>query len=134
VALFVRPAVWTYDQELFRSATDDEERLESMLAAIAMEDQGLWVVESNERPVAFAWTQIEHDTVRLVELYVKAGEVSGELLRLLITRIEQEHAGKVSRLEVAGKFLSGVAPDTLRDIGLTCEGTVWARTLAPSGD
>ena len=129
MALFVRPAVWTYDQELFRRATDDEERLESMLATIAIEDQGLWVVESNERPVAFAWTQIDRDTVRAVEIHVNAGEVPTEPLRLLITRIEQEYSGKASRLEVAEGSLSGVGPDTLRDVGLDREGEVWSRRL-----
>ncbi len=131
MALFVRPAVWTYDQELFRWATDDEERLESMLAAIALEDQGLWVVESNQRPVAFAWTQIERDTVRLVKLYVAAGAVPAEALRLLIARIEQEYIGEVSRLEVAPSSLSGAGPDTLREVGLTCEGEVWSKQLWP---
>jgi len=130
VAQFVRPAVWDYDQELFRRATDDEERLESMMAAIALEDQALWVVESNERPVAFAWTRMEADAVRLVELYVKPDEPPTEPLRLLIARIEQEHAGKVSRIEVAEKSLSGAGPDTLRDVGLACEGAVWALRLA----
>ena len=132
MALFVRPAVWTYDQELFRSTTDDEERLESMLAAVALEDQGLWVVESNERPVAFAWTQIERDTVRLVEFYVAAGAVPAESLRLLIARIEQEYIGEVSQLEVAPNSLSGAGPDTLREVGLTCEGEVWSKQLWPS--
>ena len=37
MALFVRPTNWVYDQPLFRSATDDEDGLEAMLAAIALE-------------------------------------------------------------------------------------------------
>lgn len=44
MAVFVRPATWSYDQELFRSATadeDKEDKLEAMLGAIALADD-LW--------------------------------------------------------------------------------------------
>ena len=59
MAIFVRPATWSYDIELFRAATADDDQLEALLAAIATPSQALWVVESDERPVAFAWTESE---------------------------------------------------------------------------
>ncbi len=86
MAVFVRPATWSYDLELFRRATVDEDRLEAMLAAIALADQGLWVVESNQRPVAFAWTEVRRESVRLPLLHVEPGEEPSELLPPLLTK------------------------------------------------
>jgi len=94
MAVFVRRTNWTYDQPLFRSATNDEERLEAMLAAVALEDEDLWVVESNEQPVAFAWVIIEQDTLRLRQLYVAPGQQEPELLQPLFGQIERHYAPK----------------------------------------
>lgn len=137
MAIFVRPAVWSYDEALFRSATADEDRLEAMLAAIALPDEGLWVVESNQRPVAFAWSRTDRDTVRLIELYAEAGEVAAdevalELLQPLLAHVEREHGGKFSRLEVPAESVHGVDPESLRDAGLALVAEVWAKGLLPS--
>ncbi len=89
MAMFARPANWTYDQPLFRRATADEERLEAMLAAIALQNEGLWVVESNQTPVAFAWTRREHKAVRMVEFFATSGKIAARSMRLLVERIAE---------------------------------------------
>ena len=109
MAVFVRPAVWNYDLGLFRAATDDEDRLEAMLAAVALKDQGLWVAESAERPVAFAWTEVAGPIVRLLDLYIGPGEAAGELLDLLLDRIEEEFVDRCSRLEASDDAIRGIA-------------------------
>ncbi|KKL62471.1 hypothetical protein LCGC14_2184850, partial [marine sediment metagenome] len=99
--------------------------------------QGLWVVESNQRPVAFAWSRTDRDTVRLIELYAEAGEVAAdevalELLQPLLAHVEREHGGKFSRLEVPAESVHGVDPESLRDAGLALVAEVWAKGLLPS--
>ena len=92
MAVFVRRTNWTYDQPLFRSATNDEERLEAMLAAIALENEDLWVIESNEQPVAFAWVVIGQEALRLRQLYVAPGQQAPELLQPLFAQIDTHYA------------------------------------------
>ncbi len=129
MAVFVRPATWSYDLELFRRATDDEDRLEAMLAAIALADQGLWVVESNQRPVAFAWTEVRRETVRLPLLHVEPGEEPSELLPPLMSRIEDEYCQRHRRLELAAESIQGVDEETLRAVGLRYDGQRWTKRL-----
>ena len=117
MAVFVRPATWSYDIELFRSAAADEDELEAMLAAIATADQALWVVESDERPVAFAWAKSEPDRVRLLRLHVKPGEEALPLLEPLVERIREE-AGQNVRLETDAGAVDGVDDAVLTALGL----------------
>jgi hypothetical protein len=112
MAIFVRPATWSYDIELFRAATADEDQLEALLAATATADQALWVAESNERPAAFVWTKRETGCVRLLRVYASPGEDPRPLLTPLLQRIRDE-AGAGVRLETdAGA--SGVLGDIVR--------------------
>ena len=117
MAIFVRPATWSYDIELFRAATADEDELEAMLAAIATPGQALWVVESDERPVAFAWTESEAGRVRLLRLYVKPGETALPLLEPLLERIREE-AGADVRLEADAGAATGLDAAVLAVLGL----------------
>lgn len=129
MAVFVRPAVWNYDLGLFRAATGDEDRLEAMLAAIALKNQGLWVAESNQRPVAFAWTEIAGPNVRLLDLYIPPGEAAGELLDLLLKRLDEEFAGVCLRLEVSDDTIRGVGSGELLPAGFRREGNLWTRMI-----
>ncbi len=126
---FARPAAWSYDLDLFRCATDDEDRLEAMLAAVALDDQGLWVVESNQRPAAFAWTTLERQTVRLLQLYVESGATDRELLPPLMQRIEDEYGGQCGRLVVGAESIQGVGQEALRAAGLDPDGPQWTKSF-----
>jgi hypothetical protein len=117
MAIFVRPATWSYDIDLFRAAAADEDELEAMLAAIATADQALWVVESDERPVAFAWTATEPGRVRLLRLHVKEGEDALPLLEPLLERIREEAEQDV-RLEAPAIALGGIDNAVLTALGL----------------
>lgn len=129
MAVFVRPATWSYDQELFRSATADEDELEAMLGAIALADEDLRVVESNERPVAFAHTAIRRDTLRVLRLFLASGQPALELLRPLLARIEEEHAGRLTRLEIPAESIQGADTEVLRAVGLRRDGQTWTKQL-----
>lgn len=61
MAVCVRSAGWSCDLALLRAAAGNENRPEALMAATALEDQGLWVAESDGRPVAFARTARQHD-------------------------------------------------------------------------
>lgn len=130
MAQFARPAAWTYDQPLFRSATDDLDQLEAMLAAIALSDEGLWVVESDQRPVAFAWTRVDGDIVRLVRLYAAAEAEWTELLGTLLGRIETEYAPERKRLVLAVEAADRAATESLLAHGFRCNGRSWSKPLA----
>jgi len=132
LAVFVRPATWSYDLELFRSASADEDRLEALLAAIAIENEGLWVVESDEQPVAFAHVCINRGTAQMACLFVSPGHPPLELLRPLLERIEEQIDGRTSRLEIPAEAVRGVDDRTLQIIGLRRRGSVWIRKTAGS--
>lgn len=127
---FARPAAWTYDQPLLRSAAADEDQLEAMLAAIALDDEGLWVVESDQRPVAFAWTRVDGNLVRLVRLYAAAETEGTELLRALLGRIETEYAPDCKRLVLAVEAADQRATESLLAHGFRCNGKSWSKRLA----
>ncbi len=129
MAVFVRPATWSYDLELFRSATNDEGRLEAMLAAIALEDEGLWVVESNERPTAFVHAAIEGRVVRMVCLFVGHGVSAADAFPLLLGRLKQEYAARADRLEADVEAIDGVDSAALRAAGLRRNGATWTGPL-----
>ena len=130
MAVFVRPATWSYDQELFRSATADEDRLEALLAAIAVENEGLWVVESNEQPVAFAHVCTNRGTARMACLFVAPGRSPLELVRPLLERIEEPIEGRIPRLEIPAEAVRGVDDRTLQAVGLHRRRSVWIREAA----
>jgi len=130
LAIFVRPATWSYDLELFRSASPDEDRLEALLAAIAIENEGLWVVESNERPVAFAHVRTRRGTAHVECLFVAPGPAPLELLEPLLQRIEEPIDGRTPRLEIPAEAARGVDDRTLQTAGLSRQGTVWIRETA----
>ena len=130
MAQFARPAVWTYDQPLLRRATDDEDQLEAMLAAIALGDEGLWVVESDQRPVAFAWTRVDGKIVRIVRLYAAAEAEWTELLAALLGRIETEYAPERKRLVLAVEAADLAATESLLAHGFRCNGRSWSKRLA----
>jgi hypothetical protein len=127
---FVRPANWAYDLRLFRSATDDEVELEAMLAAIALDGQGLWVIEVGQQPVAFAWTAVEHGRVRLRRLHVQPGYACTEVLRLLLERIRREHVRRPALLEASAGAVTGAGAQLLQSVGLRPQGAVWTKELA----
>ncbi len=117
MAIFVRPATWSYDIGLFRAAAADEDELEAMLAAIATPGQALWVAECDQRPAAFAWTAVESALVRLFRLYVAAGETPLPLLTPLLQRIREE-VGADARLEIGPRATRGIDGASLRAAGL----------------
>lgn len=113
---FARPATWSYDLPLFREATEDEDRLESLLAAIATPGQGLWVVEENERPVAFAWTVVVPDRLEFQMLYLGQTPAPEVVLRELFRRVAEEpEAERPWRLEVDN--VAGASPKALTSCG-----------------
>ncbi len=132
MAVFVRPATWSYDQDLFRSAFADEDRLEALLAAIAIENEDLWVVESNEQPVAFAHVCIDRGTAQMACLFVSPSHPPLELLRPLLERIEEPIGGRIPRLEIPAEAVLGVDDRTLQTVGLRCRRSVWIREIAGS--
>lgn len=117
MAIFVRPAAWSYDIGLFRPAAADEDELEAMLAAIATPAEALWVVERDERPAAFAWTVSKPGRVRLLRLHVAPGETVLPLLTPLLERIREE-AGPDARLEMDAGAARGVDDASLAAFGL----------------
>ncbi len=117
MAIFVRPAAWSYDIGLFRSAAADEDELEAMLAATATADQTLLVVESDQRPAAFAWTARQPGRVRLLRLYVEPGRDPLPLLTPLLERIREE-AGANARLETKAGAVDGIDDAVLTALGL----------------
>jgi hypothetical protein len=129
MAHFARPATWTYDQPLFRTATDDSDQLEAMLAAIALADEELWVVESDQKPVAFAWTRIDGDLVRFVRLYALPETEWTELLGTLLARIETQYAPHRKRLVLAVQAAHPRAAESLLAHGFRCNGGSWIRPL-----
>ena len=131
VAVFARPATWSYDLSLLRQAAADEDELEAMMAAIALESQQLWVAESGEQPAAFAWTTVEGDVLRLLCLYVQSGRPALELLPPLLARIEEEHAGALTRLEIPAEVIHGVDGDILQAVGMHYEGETFSKLIPP---
>jgi hypothetical protein len=129
VAVFARPAVWSYDLPLFRQAINDEEQLEALLAAIALEDEAVWVAEANQRPVAFAWGRREGASLRLLRFYVSPDAGSPEVAPRLMERIEREGSGQTVELVVAEEIWEGVAATTLPQLGFIRQGTVWTKPL-----
>lgn len=106
MAIFVRPATWSYDIGLFRAAAADEDELEAMLAAVATPGQALWVVECDQRPAAFAWTASEPGRVRLLRLHVAPGETAVPLLTPLVERMREE-AGAGTQWDIAAVAIGG---------------------------
>lgn len=127
MAVFVRPATWSYDLPLFRAAASDEDELEAMLAAIALPRQGLWVVESRQQPVAFAWIEIHDDTLRLRRLHVATDQPASQLLPPLFERIEEEYADAAPRLEIADASIVGADAAALQAVGIRRRGEVWVK-------
>jgi len=133
LAVFVRPATWNYDQELFRSALTDEDRMEALLAAIAIEGEDLWVVESDERPVAFAHVYTGRGIARVECLFVAPSRSPLDLVRPLLERIEEPTGhGKAPRLEIPTEAVRGADDQVLQAAGLCRRGTAWIRPAAGS--
>lgn len=132
MAVFVRPATWSYDLELFRSAVADEDRLEAIAAAIAIENEALWVVESDEQPVAFAHVRTGGGIARVASLFVAPGRSALPLVRPLLERIEAPTGGEPLRLEIPTEAVRGVDDRTLQTAGLSRRGTVWIRPTLTS--
>jgi hypothetical protein len=134
MAAFVRPAAWNYDLPLFRTATDDPDELESLLAAIALEREGLWVVESDEQPVAFAHTERLGTTLAVLWLFVTPGHGPGELIRLLLGRISKEAAGKAARITIAAERLHPTDAVDMEALGFRREGPLWSQPVDGQGE
>ncbi len=92
MAIFVRPAVWSYDLALFRQAIADDRQLEALMGAVALEEETLLVAECNEVPSAFAWTRTVEGIRRTEQLYVTPGpeERTRRLAAALAQRLKEE--------------------------------------------
>jgi hypothetical protein len=132
MAVFARPAVWSYDLPLFRQATADEDELEALLAAIARPDEAIWVIESDELPVAFAWGHREGSRLRLLRLYRVPQASSPEIIATLMARIDQD-ASPAMELVVAEPCIAHELSATLQELGFDRRDGLWTRPLRPVG-
>ena len=94
MALFIRPTAWSYDIELFRKATGDEDLMEELLAAVALPNQGIWVVESDQKPVGFVWFEIRNDMLHIRQLYIDTTPQPSVIHMILLDQIQQEAADR----------------------------------------
>ncbi len=126
MAEFVRRAAWTFDQPLFRLASDGTDELEAMLAAIADDHQDVWVVESDESPAALAWIAIDTDTVRFKRLFIAPDFSAMRLFPLLFARVFQERAG-ARRWVIESTSGEVAASEILEPLGFRKRNGTWLR-------
>lgn len=90
MAIFARPAVWSYDLPLFRQAIAHELELEGLLAATVEKEEAVWVVEADEQPVAFAWGTRQAEGWRLRHFHVTPHPAAREIRDALWARIAED--------------------------------------------
>lgn len=132
MAVLVRPAVWSYDLELLRAAARDEDQLEAMLAAVALEDEDIWVAERAEQPAGFAWARRRPEGLFVLMLFVAADEDARAILGPLVERLMEEAGvgggvtwGAPGRLEIPAAAIRGADEQALRSAGLVRQGESW---------
>ncbi len=132
MAVLVRPAVWSYDLELLRAAARDEDQLEAMLAAVALEDEDIWVAERAERPAGFAWGRRQSAGLHVLLLFIPAAEDAVAVLRALVERLIEELSGVGLRgaqgsggIEIPRAAIRGADEQALRSAGLVRAGESW---------
>lgn len=126
MALFARPAVWSYDLPLFRQGMADEWELEGLLAATVLEQEAVWVVESDEQPAAFAWGRWEAEELRLVRFYLAPHPAADAIGRVLLARIAKDNGGGSGDLAAIETALTDAAET------LAVQGWDWAAPRNPS--
>lgn len=129
MAIFARPAVWSYDLPLFREAIADEEQLEALLAAIALKDEAVWVIESNEVPVAFAWGRREGQAVRLMRFYLSPHRASPQIAGALVARIQEQSKELLQLIAPEGSDRE-LAEPAFALAGFHRSGIVWTKSAA----
>jgi len=132
MAVLVRPAVWSYDLELFRAAVRDQDQLEAMLAAVALEDEDIWVAESGQRPAGFVWGRRRPEGLRVLLLFIPPDEDAVVILRGLVERLVEEagapgpdSAAAAGRIDIPAAAIQGADGEALRAAGLVCQGELW---------